>query len=157
MDYLMRSAEIMAESIVKLSEESREVLSGLTETNESIQRQLSAAGNEYQKITAELVNTMKQMQSSVSDSEKRLGHMMKGILLRTWLLVIFTGIVSGGLTGWLTWRWSSQRQAEQESAYRAGMKAIIEEMSQQYTITRKTTPPKPSAPRSGPSEGTGSK
>jgi len=164
MDLLARSAEVMAESIARLSEESREVLNGLTSTNGSIQQQLSTAGSEHLNTLAAIQKNLKefegslnkwksQLEEAVNEAGQTMNRSARGILMRTWLLVIFTGMLCGGLTGWLTWRWSSQRQDDLQNAYRAGMKAVIEEMSQQYTITRKTSPPKPSVPRSGPSEG----
>lgn len=164
---LAESTEILAESLAKLSEETREALSALRGTSESLKEELTRSGDAHRTALQEMTTASKEtrsallawkdrLESSVSESERRINRSLRGVKSRLWLAMIGSAVLTGALAGWLTWRWSGQRQEETESAYRAGVKAAIEELSRSYTIRAKTTPGKPSGRSSGPSGASGS-
>lgn len=164
---LAAAAEILAESLAKLSEETREALSELRRTSESIKGELSRSENAHRTALQEMTTASKEtrsallawqdrLESSVSESERKIKGSLRGVKSKLWLAMIGSAVLTGALAGWLTWRWSDQRQEETESAYQAGMRAVIEELSRSYTIRAKTAPLKPSGRNSGPSGASGS-
>ena len=157
---LAESTEILAESLAKLSEETREALSALRGTSASLKEELTRSGDAHRTALQEMTTASKEtrsalaawkdrLESSVSESERRIKGSLRGVKSKLWLAMIGSAVLTGALAGWLTWRWS-------ESAYRAGVKAAIEELSRSYTIRAKTTPAKPSGRSSGPSGASGS-
>ena len=113
---LAESAEILAESMARLSEETRESVNELKSAAESVKGETTTAGNAHQKSMHELTATAQetrsalsvwksQLETSVNESERRIKGSLRGIIIKLWLAVILTAILSGALTGWLIFRW----------------------------------------------------
>lgn len=116
MTELAAAAEILAESMARLSEETRESVNELKSAAESVKGETTTAGNAHQKSMHELTATAQetrsalsvwksQLETSVNESERRIKGSLRGIIIKLWLAVILTAILSGALTGWLIFRW----------------------------------------------------
>jgi len=117
---LAESAEILAESMARLSEETRETVSGLANTIQSVEERTNIAASAQQKAMQELTAAVKEtrsamsawknrLETSVDECERRIKGSLRGIKIKLWLAAILSAILGGALSGWLIFQWLLSR------------------------------------------------